>query len=313
MPFANIVLDIICPSVGVILANCLFAAPVVDLRRALAAGSLGDLNPFPWSVQSGNCLGWIIYGFYQHPKDPFLIAANIPGFLTSIWLNLGAAKLQYLQELEEQAEREQLAAAEAAEAALSQHNGPTTRTSAADADDSHASENNNYSYSSIMALLHVNSDYECFAASRFALVQQERSFFAVLIFWALIVIWVAFFDPKHASMIVGLLVNVNLVFFYGAPLLTIQKVILTNNSISIHRPTMYMNWACSSFWTLYGVTQLDPIIMFPNAIGLSLGMAQGVLAATYPVHSAAPERRQSLLETPLLSSNNTNSNNEGNQ
>jgi len=78
---------------------------VRDLRQALVDGSLGVLNPFPWAICFGNCLGWVVYGYYT--RDPFVVAANLPGVVLCIWLNSGAAKLQYLALSEAKKRREQ--------------------------------------------------------------------------------------------------------------------------------------------------------------------------------------------------------------
>lgn len=74
---------------------CFVLAPVNDLRQALKKGRLDELNPIPWAVMTGNCLGWAAYGYYT--KDPFVLAANLPGIVLSLWLNLGASKLQYCE------------------------------------------------------------------------------------------------------------------------------------------------------------------------------------------------------------------------
>lgn len=39
--------------------------------------------------------GWIAYAYYV--RDPYILASNIPGILVSIWLNVGASKLQYAE------------------------------------------------------------------------------------------------------------------------------------------------------------------------------------------------------------------------
>jgi len=70
-------------------------APIHDLRECILNGSLGTLNPFPWALQTGNCFGWIAYSWYT--ADPYMLASNLPGFCFSLWLNIGAAKLQYLE------------------------------------------------------------------------------------------------------------------------------------------------------------------------------------------------------------------------
>jgi hypothetical protein len=38
----------------------------------------------------------------------------------------------------------------------------------------------------------------------------------------------------------------------------------------------------TSFWLLYGLAKLDPVIYAPNMIGLLLGIIQGVYSLIYP-------------------------------
>lgn len=68
-----------------------------SLAKALKGKTIGDLNPVPWGLMSGNCLGWLIYAYYS--RDPFILVSNIGGILVSFWLNLGASKLQYHAEI----------------------------------------------------------------------------------------------------------------------------------------------------------------------------------------------------------------------
>lgn len=91
------------------------------------------------------------------------------------------------------------------------------------------------------------------------------------------------FDPAET---VGVLVNINLVFFYGAPLESIYRVISTGRSDSIHPPTQLMTCTNTTFWCLYGVAIWDPVIIVPNGIGLTLGVIQGFLRCVYPSSGA---------------------------
>jgi uncharacterized protein with PQ loop repeat len=120
----------------------------------------------------------------------------------------------------------------------------------------------------------------------YVLVSQEVVFLRIVVAWVLILIWVGWLQPGNEATTIGLIVNVNLIFFYGAPLQTMQTVIKDRASNSIHVPTMMMNWLCTSFWLLYGIAQLDPVIYAPNAIGLLLGIAQGILCVMYPRREA---------------------------
>lgn len=224
----------VCPSMGVVMSALMYAAPVKDLREALVLGKLGNLNPIPWAVMTGNCLGWTVYAYYT--KDPFILASNIPGMLVSVWLNMGAAKLQYY---------------DTRQVSSTQENADNTMRS-------------------------------------LVLVPQEVLLLRILLFWFVVLIgvgWVGLSFPSQVAVI-GIIVNINLLFFYGAPLQTIQRVIVEGSSASIHRPMMRMNWLNTSFWTLYGfVARNDPIIFGPNAIGLVFGLIQGILCCIYPGES----------------------------
>jgi hypothetical protein len=113
---------------------------------------------------------------------------------------------------------------------------------------------------------------------------HENMVMAIVSFWtALIsVITLANFTHETKALIIGYCVNVNLFFFYGAPLLSIVKVLKERNSASIHLETMITNTLNSSFWTAYGFAILDGFIFIPNGIGAILGIVQIVLVAILP-------------------------------
>ena len=48
----------------VILFLCFsIVAPIKDVQSAVKEGTLGPLNPTPWAVMTGNCIGWIVYSY----------------------------------------------------------------------------------------------------------------------------------------------------------------------------------------------------------------------------------------------------------
>lgn len=237
-------------------------APVRDLRMALMEGSLGALNPFPFSFMCGNCLGWTVYGYYQH--DAFLVAANLPGLILSVWLNSGASKLQYLA-LSEARKQQAYRHRERWDAS-----NPMGDSSGDDNDDNDS------------AVLLSDAEWKEMEES-FVTVPQERALLRVLTVWTIVIVYVSWFSRgAYPSYIIGVVVNLNLIAFYGAPLQTMHTVITTKNSESIHVPTMIMNWLNTSFWIAYGFARRDAVIIAPNSIGLCLGLAQGVLKALYP-------------------------------
>jgi solute carrier family 50 protein (sugar transporter) len=256
-----------------------FTAPVQDLRRALQRGSLGSLNPFPWAMMTGNCLGWIVYGIYT--SDAFVFAANLPGLILSLWLNMGAAKLQYFelrndmkQNASQTAVREDWNASPAILEPddnldeLPDGSGEVVERQAS-GDHASGSGSDNGAGADISELM--------------VIVPQEQALLRILVAWAVVITWVGWFSTStDPAATIGIVVNVNLVFFYGAPLQTVQTVVAERSSESIHVPTMVMNWMNTTFWILYGIARNDFIIIVPNVMGLSLGLLQGVLCVMFP-------------------------------
>ena len=58
----SIVLEYICPALGAVTANVMFASPTFSVKDALRRGSLEELNPTPWAFMLGNTAGWVLYG-----------------------------------------------------------------------------------------------------------------------------------------------------------------------------------------------------------------------------------------------------------
>jgi len=114
---------------------------------------------------------------------------------------------------------------------------------------------------------------------------HERAVMIISIIWVFCIALISFgsgFSQSTKEWIVGILVNLNLVFFYGAPLSTIWKVLRTRNSASIHTLTMITNTANGTFWGLYGLAILDFFMAVPNLLGTALGVIQLFLVMTFP-------------------------------
>jgi solute carrier family 50 (sugar transporter) len=202
--------------------------------------------------------GWVVYGYYT--RDPFVVAANLPGLILSIWLNSGASKLQYL------------ALSEARKQRLLR-----------ESDRQHWDASRPMEGDSLDDEVLLNDTERSKLDDAFVVVPQERDLLRVLSAWAAVIVYVGWFSRSNdAAAIVGFIVNINLIVFYGAPLQTMQTVISTNNSASIHVPTMVMNWLNTTFWIGYGIARHDVVIILPNVLGLCLGLTQGVLKLHYP-------------------------------
>jgi solute carrier family 50 (sugar transporter) len=255
--FAQIVVSYVCPTLGSILASIMFAAPVADLRAALItiAYDSQQLNTRPWTWGQSNCLGWTLYGFMR--KDPFVTAANVPGLILYVWMNSAASRLQYVEMAKTHVQKRQGRLETDADSPLMESDAGLDDLSAAPSLVESAEEG-------------------------LVIVPQEQSLLQLLILWAIVMVYCTWFTLKDPTEIVGTVVNLNLIVFYGAPLQTIREVLATSNAQSIHGPSMIMTITNTTFWALYGLAQRDYYIIVPNTVGLSLGLLQGLLKCMYP-------------------------------
>jgi hypothetical protein len=206
-----------------------------------------------------------------------MLASNVPGLVLSIWLNMGAAKLQYHNQI-----RMML---------------PTMAMTTDDL----TTSNTSIGESLEQNRRPINDEL--------LFVPQETLLLRILVAWIgslTVVGWSGWI--KNPSTAIGILVNVNLIFFYGAPLQTMWTVLLTKSSNSIHRPTIVMNSINALFWMLYGgLARHDPVIYGPNIIGLVLGMLQAFLTCWYPQQeqTMASNGNTEDLQEPLLPTEET--------
>ena len=295
---ADVILKYVFPALGVITGNVMFSAPFRAVQSANRNGTLGSLNPTPWAMMTGNCLGWVAYSYII--RNFFVFLGNAPGFLLSVWLNLSAAKLQYNDHCAKEMRksfvefahrnRSSIVVMEEGQGRSSQSsNGAKTITNpeqgvpgnsvvAAEA----AADNKNGTGGGLGDL--AKTILQVTTQEIDAPAPHEKVVLCVIAFWLVVVSIVCFLDTTKAirQMIVGIVGNANLVFFYGAPLSTIFTVLKTRNSASIHICTMMANTFNGVFWSAYGWAVWDLYIAIPNALGAFLGGIQIVLVATFP-------------------------------
>jgi len=113
-----------------------------------------------------------------------------------------------------------------------------------------------------------------------SLTRQEMALYSILVLWIVVFTAVAF-HPEHPQeqkvLTVGIVVNLNLVVFFGAPLSSIATVLRSRDSSSVHRETMIMSVLNCSFWFIYGLAVMDVFIYVPNGAGLILSLIQAAL------------------------------------
>eukprot|EP00615_Pteridomonas_danica_P002634 CAMPEP_0114329364 /NCGR_PEP_ID=MMETSP0101-20121206/1033_1 /TAXON_ID=38822 ORGANISM="Pteridomonas danica, Strain PT" /NCGR_SAMPLE_ID=MMETSP0101 /ASSEMBLY_ACC=CAM_ASM_000211 /LENGTH=278 /DNA_ID=CAMNT_0001459013 /DNA_START=8 /DNA_END=844 /DNA_ORIENTATION=+ len=93
----------------------------------------------------------------------------------------------------------------------------------------------------------------------------------------------AFFlpDKQAVSSLYGIVNNVILLAYYGAPLSTIGQVLSTKNADSIYFPTVLINLINGVFWSVYALAINDTYMLVPNAIGAALGVIQALLCIVF--------------------------------
>uniref|UniRef100_A0A7S4VRF2 Sugar transporter SWEET1 n=1 Tax=Ditylum brightwellii TaxID=49249 RepID=A0A7S4VRF2_9STRA len=267
----DIILKYVFPTLGAIVATATFSAPVQSLRVALARGSLDGLNTFPWAFMTANTLGWIAYSFVEF--NLFVFFANAPGFLISIWLNSGAIKLQYL---------EQIRPVLVGNVEMTQSNGNNANEveSSGMSNEESPSQNGQNRFGGFGGGNAGQPPPFC---------AQDKIWLLVVIAWVGLLSFIGLrstpLDHKTQRDIVGIGANVSLVIFFAAPLSTIATVIKTRDSSTIHIPTMIMNTFNCVFWFSYALAVSDPFIAVPNGLGLLFGAIQIFLYLIFPRRS----------------------------
>jgi solute carrier family 50 protein (sugar transporter) len=79
----SFVLETVFPSLGVLLSNALYAAPLPAVLKAARHGQLGGFNPMPLALMLTNTIGFLAYGLEK--PDHYVIASNFGGVFISIW------------------------------------------------------------------------------------------------------------------------------------------------------------------------------------------------------------------------------------
>ena len=72
---SEIIANLVCPLLGVILSNAMALAPTQALMKAREQKELGDLNPIPFSLIINSQLGWTLYGLLLHNSYIFFSSA----------------------------------------------------------------------------------------------------------------------------------------------------------------------------------------------------------------------------------------------
>jgi solute carrier family 50 protein (sugar transporter) len=227
---------------------------------------------------------FILFFLYKRfiipPKDPFVFYANAPGLMLSLWLNITAIKLQYSQMLN--------------------CFGNEDHSDTQSAQDQTEADKNARTLSSRK----VNSALFP-SAKPPGTVPNERLLYFIALIWIIILSSVGLLPWLEHSVkvnIVGICSNINLIFFFGAPLSSIAVVLRLRSSQPIHRKTLLLNTLNASFWCIYGISIHDYFIVAPNLAGLSLGFIQLLLCVIFPQEIYLVQEEQSMQLNELAGS-----------
>ena len=245
------------------------------------------INDFSRSphTPSGNTIGWLAYSYIT--LDLFVFFANAPGvckdailmlslfypfnklielpcvsfqLMISIWLNVGAMKLQYYEETIKYSSI-QSAEGRVGESAEEENENDTQSSNG---------EGN-------------NNDVNLCQTPPPSLTSHELKVLQIVIIWLVILSVTSLIPISKDGMksVVGVAVNLNLIFFYAAPLSTIMTVLRTKSSSTIHVWTMVMNTVNAFFWCIYSLAIQDYYILIPNGLGFLFGILQMVMFMIY--------------------------------
>ena len=286
---AFVVEHYICPTIGCILSTLTFGAPINSLKSCLKRSTLGDLNCTPWAFAFGNTVGWLAYSYIT--LDIFVFFSNAPGLVITTWLNIGAMKLQYHEEL---IRNPSFRGVE-----MIDGDGEEDSLNQSEFADGEYQNNNVSSGQSIESGYH-----QCppIPPSSQHLTSHESKVLQILILWIGIMSTTTFMklDRDDMKFVIGVAVNINLIFFYAAPLSSIVTILRTKNSASIHFWTMFMMTANAFFWCVYGLAIQDYYILLPNGMGLFFDIIQIMLYMCFPhdgdnIAAAEPERNHDII------------------
>lgn len=216
--------------------------------------------------------------------------------LLSVWFNLCAAKLQYQDHHTKEMRKSFIGFLEESKSQEFQRS-PMARSKAGNDNDQADDEpvtNTPWQTATDLGALVV----QVTSQSSPAPAPHEKIVVGMVAFWTMLISLISLtnFTPRTDELIVGVCVNINLFFFYGAPLSTILTVLKERDSSSIHKWTMITNTVNGAFWTAYGIAVMDPFIYVPNGIGSLLGVVQMVMVVLFPRKAAKDDTQNDTVE-----------------
>ena len=237
-------------------------------------------------------------------QDVFIFVGNGPGFLIAIWLNLQAVQLKYDSFRLQETRKSMLVALEEARDMTTEF---LVKKNESNDGNNNNHEDANYIFSQVRQVV-----AKVTAPAIIPPAYHERLVLANAVVWLVVTAIISFattFDARTKELIVGIVVNLNLVIFYAAPLSVMYTVVTQRNSASIHVCTMITNTLNGTFWAVYGLAVTDPFIYVTNGLGAALGVIQIVMCLLFPRKNieepaVVNEAAAMIMEAPVPTSSN---------
>ena len=229
------------------------------------------------------------------PKNLYVLFANAPGLVISVWLNMCATKLQYKNKVVEQPSdfallRDSLASL------VNDLDKNDEKDKEKDVEKTIRGKEDDGSDVTVKKKLSqmLVQFTPSLPPSSSIMTVHEGLVVGVVLVWIVVLSVLVFgrLSSSASELVVGLVVNLNLLFFFAAPLSTISTVLRTRSSSSIHVWTMLTNTINGAFWTAYGLAVVDPFIFVPNGIGAGLGLVQILLCVLFPRQQRKQQQQQ---------------------
>jgi solute carrier family 50 protein (sugar transporter) len=257
-------------------------------------------------TSNSNLFSWVTYAILK--QNLFVFFGNAPGFVMSVWLNLQAVKLQYESFRSQEMRKSIVAAIEQARESFGSSVLELQEQQLLTDEATHSTTPESTTIQSFVDAARIVRDVT--AQNMVAPAPHDTMVMANVLLWLSVIATISFgsaFPDRTKELIVGVIVNLNLVIFYGSPLSTIWTVLITRSASTIHIPTMLTGTLNGTFWAAYGVAVLDPFIAVPNSLGALLGVVQMILCILFPRNketgmddSPADSERREYSATPRM-------------
>ncbi|XP_029177237.1 sugar transporter SWEET1 [Nylanderia fulva] len=98
--------------------------------------------------------------------------------------------------------------------------------------------------------------------------------FKVTVFVIIFLVYAQVEHPANVEFRFGIVVTVLLLLLIASPLMHLEKVIKTKSTEILPFPLIFMGTMVSFLWLLYGIIINNVFIIFQNAVGFTLSIAQ---------------------------------------